>query len=195
MFQPSELATATKVFIQFIILIRDFCAGHKCKSFCIYIAEKKLNVTLRQNVHQIINSRPGLYFFLSSFFVSERGNSQFFSFLLTVFFMALNYLWFDKIINEVACHLIQFKFKHFVLIKNCFRQQTQTYKNLSIECCLECIYQYGNHDRIYSCKYNESLDYINVSFAMFSLPFKSLSWLFTRLLFIMLKEGKNVLGK
>ena len=156
MFQPSELATATKVFIQFIILIRDFCAGHKCKSFCIYIAEKKLNVTLRQNVHQIINSRPGLYFFLSSFFVSERGNSQFFSFLLTVFFMALNYLWFDKIINEVACHLIQFKFKHFVLIKNCFRQQTQTYKNLSIECCLECIYQYRNHDRIYSCKYNES---------------------------------------
>ena len=116
---------------------------------------RKLKVTLRQIVHKIINSRPGLYFFLSSFFVSERGNSQIFSFLLTVFFMALNYLWFDKIINEVACHLIQFKFKHFGLIKNCFRQQTQTYKNLSTECCLACIYQYGNHDRIYSCKYNE----------------------------------------
>ena len=37
----------------------------------------------------------------------------------------------------------------------------------------------------------QSLDYINVSFAIFSSPFKSLLWLFTRLLFIMSNEGKN----
>ena len=37
----------------------------------------------------------------------------------------------------------------------------------------------------------QSLDYINVSFAMFSWPFISLSWLFTCLLFIMSNEGKN----
>ena len=37
----------------------------------------------------------------------------------------------------------------------------------------------------------QSLDYISVSFAIFSSPFKSLLWLFTRLLFIMSNEGKN----
>ena len=37
----------------------------------------------------------------------------------------------------------------------------------------------------------QSLDYINVSFAIFSSPFKSILWLFTRLLFIMSNEGKN----
>ena len=37
----------------------------------------------------------------------------------------------------------------------------------------------------------QSLDYINVSFAIFSSTFKSLLWLFTRLLFIMSNEGKN----
>ena len=37
----------------------------------------------------------------------------------------------------------------------------------------------------------QSLDYMNVSFAIFSSPFKSLLWLFTRLLFIMSNEGKN----
>ena len=37
----------------------------------------------------------------------------------------------------------------------------------------------------------QSLDWINVSFAMFSSPFKSLSWLFTCLLFIISNEGKK----
>ena len=37
----------------------------------------------------------------------------------------------------------------------------------------------------------QSLDYMNVSFAIFSSPFKSLLWLFTRLLFIVSNEGKN----
>ena len=37
----------------------------------------------------------------------------------------------------------------------------------------------------------QSLDYINVSFAMFSSPFKSLSWLFNCLLFIISNEGKK----
>ena len=37
----------------------------------------------------------------------------------------------------------------------------------------------------------QSLYYINVSFAIFSSLFKSLLWLFTRLLFIMSNEGKN----
>ena len=70
----------------------NYGSMYKCKSFCIYIAEKNLKVTLRQIVHQIINSRPGLYFFLLTLFVSERGKTQFFSFLLTIFFMVLNYL-------------------------------------------------------------------------------------------------------
>ena len=37
----------------------------------------------------------------------------------------------------------------------------------------------------------QSLDCINVSFAMFSSPFKSLSWLFTCLLFIISNEVKK----
>ena len=131
----------------------NYGSVHKWKSFCIHIAEKNLKVTLCQIVHQIINSQPGLHVFLSTLFVSERGKSQFFSFLLTVFFMAFNYVWFDKIVNEVACHLIQFKFKHFGLIKNRFFFGSKP--RLSIECCLEFIYHYRNHDKIYSCKYNE----------------------------------------
>ena len=122
MFQPSDLTTATKVFIEFNMGFLCRATMVQCinvKVFVSILQKCNWKIILHQILHKIINM-TGLYFFLTTLFVNGRGKSKFFYFLLTVSFMSLNYLWFDKILIEVECHLIQFKFKRSGLIKNCF---------------------------------------------------------------------------
>lgn len=140
-------------------------------------------------------------FFLWELFVSERGKSHFFSFLLTVSFIALSLIWLDKLINEVACDLIKLKLKFFGLIKKYFvlgsksklrkTRQYNVVENLYIIIEIMAGFVDVNTIKLTTEQKRHSLDYIKVSFAMFWLLIKYLSWLFTCLLFTMSNEGKN----
>ena len=76
MFEPSELTTATKVFIHFDM---GFSAGKKmvqCINIKVFVFILQKKVLSRQIVNQIISNQTSLYFFLLTILVHQIRKSS-----------------------------------------------------------------------------------------------------------------------